>query len=279
LAPPLLRCGDCGLVIRNQAGGQEQVRGEFEAIYGNPQDEQRVQERRHPLYKEFLARYLPRPGRNRLLDVGCGSGMFLRLARAADWDVMGTEIAEAAAQAARAAGLSVRLGSLPAADLPESSFDVVTLWNVLDFLPDPLGHLRAVRRLLAPGGLLVARVSNLTFQSVVYRASCRLRPWPRLAAPLARQCFISQVGFNARSLRSTLERAGFERIEVRNSPPSYGDPYRTLSRGGDTAMQVVKRLVHGAARLIAACSGGQVLWGSSLLATAHRGGGPAARRD
>ncbi|HEX9900167.1 MAG TPA: hypothetical protein VGC81_13160, partial [Candidatus Methylomirabilis sp.] len=40
LDPPLMRCRGCGLVIRNQAGGQEQVRGGFEVIYGNPQDEQ-----------------------------------------------------------------------------------------------------------------------------------------------------------------------------------------------------------------------------------------------
>jgi len=277
--PPLMQCRGCGLVLRNQAGAQEQVRGGFEAIYRDPEDEQWVQERRRPLYEEFLARCRPVPGKNRLLDVGCGSGVFLRLARAANWDVMGTEIAEAAVQAARAAGLSVRLASLPTADLPESSFNVVTLWNVLDFIPDPLEHLRAARRILVPGGLLVARVGNLTFQSAVYRVSRRLRPWPRLAALLAKQRFISQVGFNARSLGCTLERAGFERIEISNSPPSYGDPYRTLPRGGDTALQAVKRLVYGAAWMMAACSGGRVLWGSSLLATALKGGEPAARGD
>ena len=276
---PMMRCRGCGLVFRNQAGAQEQVRGGFEVIYGDLEDEQWVQERRHPLYAAFLARCRPVPGKNRLLDVGCGSGKFLRLARAANWDVMGTEIAEAAVQAARAVGLSVRLASLPTADLPECSFDVITLWNVLDFIPDPLEHVRAARRLLVPGGLLVARVSNLTFQSAVYRVSRRLRPWPRLGAPVAKQHFMSQVGFNARSLRCTLERAGFERIEISNSPPSYGDPYRTLPRGGDTALQAVKRLIHGAAWMMAACSGGRALWGSSLLATAVKGGGLAARGD
>jgi SAM-dependent methyltransferase len=266
-------------VFRNQAGAEAQVRGGFEAIYSDPEEEQWVQERRRPLYAAFLARCRPAPGKNRLLDVGCGSGTFLRLARAANWDVMGTEIAEAGVQAARAAGLSVRLGTLPTGDLPEASFDVVTLWNVLDFIPDPLEHVRAARRLLVPGGFLVARVSNLTFQSAVYRVSQPLRPWPRLAAPLAKQRFMSQVGFNARSLRSTLERAGFERIEITNSPPSYGDPYRTLSRGGDTIMQATKCLVYGAAWVMAACTGGRVLWGSSLLATAVKGGGLAARGD
>ena len=275
--PPLVRCRACGLVFRNQEGAQSQVREEFEAIYGRPQDEQWVQDRRRPLYREFLARYHPIPGRNRLLDVGCGSGQFLHLARERGWEVMGTEIAEPAVRAAQAADLPVHLGSLTTLDLPESSCDVVTLWNVLDFIPDPVEHLRAAKRVLTPGGLLVARVANLAFQATVYRASCLLERWPRLAAPVAKQWFVSQVGFNARTLRRSLERAGFERIEITNSLPSHGDPYRTLPRGGDRALQAVKRSVYVLAWLIAACSGDRLLWGSSLLATAVKAGGPAAR--
>lgn len=275
--PPLVRCGACGFVFRNREAAQEHVREEFEAIYRSPQDEQRVQDRRIPLYQEFLSRYRPMPLRNRLLDVGCGCGQFLLLARERGWDVMGTEIAEAAAEAARAGGLPVRLGSLTTANLPESSFDVITLWNVLDFTSDPVEQVRVAKQILAPGGLLVARVSNLTFQSAVYRASRLLRWWPGLAALLARHHFVSQVGFNARTLRQTLERAGFERIEISNSRPSYGDPYRTLSRGSDQALQVVKQSIHALTWFIALCSGGRALWGSSLLATAVKQDGLAAR--
>ncbi len=274
---PLVRCGACGLVFQNQGGVQEQVRKEFEVVYGNPEDEQRVQLRRTPLYEEFLARYHPVAQRNRLLDVGCGQGQFLILAREHGWEVMGTEVAQAAVQAARAAELPVRLGSLATAVLPESSFDVITLWNVLDFTSDPIEQVRVAKRILAPGGLLVARVGNLTFQSAVYRAGHLLRRWPRLAAPFAKQHFVSKVGFNARTLRQTLERAGFERIEITNSRPSCGDPYRTLGGGGDRALQAVKRSVHALAYLIALCSGGRALWGSSLLAIAVKEGGPAAR--
>ena len=277
--PPLVRCRACGLVFRNQEGAQEQVREGFEVMYGDPRDEHRIQERRRPLYQEFLARYRPIPGENRLLDVGCGSGQFLRLARERGWDVVGTEIAEAAAEAARTAELPVRLGSLTTATLPESSFNVITLWNVLDFIPNPVAEIRAAQRILAPGGLLVLRVSNLAFQSKVYRASRMLRRWSRLAAPLAKQHFVGQVSFNARTLRHTLERAGFDQIEITNSMPTYGDPYRTLRRGGDRALQAVKRFVYGLAWLLAACSGGRVLWGSSLLARAVKQGESAARGD
>ena len=277
--PPLVRCRACGLVFRNQEGAQEQVREEFEVIYADPQEEERIQERRRPLYQEFLARYRPVPGGNRLLDVGCGSGQFLRLAREHGWDVVGTEISEAAVQAARGADLPVRLGSLTTATLPEASWNVVTLWNVLDFIPNPVAEIRGAQRLLAPGGLLVARVSNLAFQSKVYRASRLLRRWPGLATPLAKQHFVGQVSFNAWTLNLTLERAGFDQIEIINSMPTYGDPYRTLPRGGDRALQAVKRFVYGLAWLMAACSGDRVLWGSSLLARAVKQGESLAPGD
>lgn len=266
--PPLVRCCACGLVFQNREAAQEQVREEFEAIYRSPQDEQRVQDRRTPLYQEFLSRYRPIRPRNRLLDVGCGRGQFLLLARKRGWDVVGTEIAEAAAAAARARGLLVRLGSLTTADLPESSFDIVTFWNVLDFMPDPVEQMRAAKKALTPGGLLVARVSNLAFQSAAYRASRLLRWWPRVAASLAKQYVFTQISFNARTLRWTLERAGFGRAEVANSLPTRGDPYRTLGGGGDRALQAVKGCVFWLTWLLAACSGGRVLMGPSLLATA-----------
>ena len=119
-------------------------------------------------------------------------------------------------------------------------------------------------------------MSNLAFQSKVCQVGRLLRRWPRLAAPLAKQHFMGQVSFNARTLRHTLERAGFDQIEIINSMPTYGDPYRTLRRGDDRALQAVKRFVYGLAGLMATCSGGLVLWGSSLLARAVKQGESAA---
>ena len=271
--PPLVRCGGCGFVFRNLPHIQEQVQEEFDDRYQRPDDERQIQERRRSLYRGFLARYPPASGRNRLLDVGCGTGQFLLLAQAGGWDVVGIEIARAGVEAARRSGLTVHLGSLTTLGLPESSFDLVTLWNVLDFLPDPVEQARAAHRILAPGGVLVVRVVNLTPHAALYRASRLIRWWPRLAAFLARQYFFSPVSFSAWTLRHTLERAGFERIEVVNSLPTRGDPYRTLPRGGDRVLQTVKRGVFALTWLIAACSGGRVLVGPSLLATAVKEAG------
>lgn len=259
--PPLVRCGECGLVFRL----------EFGARHGRADDAQWVQARRGRLYGEFLARYRPVPGRNHLLDVGCGTGEFLRQAREAGWDVLGVEIAQEAVRAAHAAGLQVRVGSLVALGLPEASFDVVTFWDVLDFVPDPVEQAREAKRLLVPGGVLVLRVRNLTFHSAVYRLSRLVGWWPRLALPLERQYVFHQVSFDARTLRRTLAEAGFRRIEIANSAPTWGDPYRTLPRGGDRLLQIAKRFVAGLAWVIAAATAGRMLVGTSLVARAVKG--------
>ena len=273
--PPLVRCSQCGLVFRNLGGLQEGVREGFNTIYSQPAVEQWVQDRRVLLYRQFLARHHPAPGRNRLLDVGCGAGHFLALARERGWDVMGVEIAEAGAEDARTAGLPVLVGSLPSAALPESSFDLVTFWNLLDCVPDPLEQVRAAKRLLVPGGRFFVRVNNVTFHSALYRFSRLLRP--RSGDRLLKPYIFNQTSFSARTLRRTLEQAGFVHIEIGNSPPVYGDPYRVIPRGGDRLVQVLKRSVHGLAWLVATMTGGRLLWASSLMAEAVNDGSDAGR--
>ena len=258
---PLVRCRRCGLVFRT----------EYEAPHARLDDHERVQDRRGVLYGEFLQRFHPVPGRNRLLDVGCGAGEFLRQAKEAGWDVLGVEVAEEAVRVARAAGLPVCPGSLATLGLPAASFDAITFWDVLDFVADPVAEAREANRVLVPGGVLMLRVRNLAFHSAVYRLSRLVGWWPRLALPLAKQYVFHQLSFNAWTLRRTLAEAGFGRIEVTNSAPTWGDPYATLPRGGDRLLQIAKRSVSGATSLIATSTAGRLLWGSSLVARAVKG--------
>src|SRR5207245_4980531 len=92
--------------------------------------------------------------RGRLLDVGCALGDVLIEAKAAGWDVEGVEISPFAAQQARQRDLRVTVGRLEALDLAPSSFDVVTLYDTIEHVTDPVAMLAAARRLLVPGGLL-----------------------------------------------------------------------------------------------------------------------------
>jgi SAM-dependent methyltransferase len=155
-----------------------------------------------------LERWLPAPGR--ALDVGCASGEFLRLLAERGWDVVGIEPSRAAREAAaRSLGVGVvRAGTLEDGDLTPRSFDLVTLWDVLEHLPDPVGALRTIRGLLRSGGRLVVETQDVA--SPVARRLGRRWHHYKHAEHL--------VHFHEGTLGRALEQAGFEPLTFRAAP-------------------------------------------------------------
>jgi SAM-dependent methyltransferase len=107
------------------------------------------------------------PARARILDVGCAAGYFLRTAQRAGHDVHGVEVSAAiAGQAVQALGSErVFVGTLDDAVAARGwqprSFDLVTLWDVIEHVPDPQALLRTIRSLLAPNGRLLLETQNV----------------------------------------------------------------------------------------------------------------------
>lgn len=101
-------------------------------------------------------RHLPKPvGNARLLDVGAAAGFFVEQARLAGWDAEGLELNGWAAEYAREKlGVPVRRGSLEDAGYPDRSFAAVTLWEVIEHIPQPREFIREIARILQPGGVL-----------------------------------------------------------------------------------------------------------------------------
>lgn len=102
---------------------------------------------------------LSEPGR--LLDIGCSLGYFVEAANARGWQASGVEISPYAAEEAHSLGLDVLSGILENANYPDGAFDCVTMWDVLEHVPDPTEHMLEVRRVLAPGGLVAIGTPNL----------------------------------------------------------------------------------------------------------------------
>jgi len=97
-----------------------------------------------------------------LLDVGCGVGSFLRLARDKGYEASGVELSYYAAEYARNNfGLNVFNGELKDANLAPETFDIITLWHVLEHVTDPKKFLIEVNKLLKKDGLLVVEVPNI----------------------------------------------------------------------------------------------------------------------
>ena len=97
----------------------------------------------------------PAPGR-RLLDVGAAYGFAVSEACRAGWRAVGLEVSAAAARrAAAATGGCVALADVSLAPFPAQAFEAVTMWDVIEHLPDPHRAIACVARLLRPGGRLV----------------------------------------------------------------------------------------------------------------------------
>lgn len=94
------------------------------------------------------------PGR--LLDFGAGAGGFVEEATSrAGWDAIGVERSEAARANAAERGVTL-LADLP----PRGGFDVVTLWDVVEHLRDPVAVVTDLARLLRPGGVMFFETGN-----------------------------------------------------------------------------------------------------------------------
>jgi SAM-dependent methyltransferase len=99
----------------------------------------------------------------RILDVGCGDGFHLRLLRdfgRPGWKLEGVDASARAVEAARRAGLTVHLGTVELLALPAAAYDLILLIATIEHVDDPAGVLRAVRRLLKPGGRVVIVTDN-----------------------------------------------------------------------------------------------------------------------
>jgi SAM-dependent methyltransferase len=105
---------------------------------------------------------LPYQGQGRLLDYGCGSGWYAEQMRELGWQVTGMDFsAYAAEQVQRHFGIPTLTGTLPHAQVPPGSFDVITMGAVLEHVHDPHRLIAAAVEALAPGGYLVLSVPNL----------------------------------------------------------------------------------------------------------------------
>ncbi len=224
----VIRCDDCGFVY-SQADiapstieslyGEEYYRRRSQYYFENAVTDGSAHQRdgstdafQHGL--DLLAQH--RPGKGRLLDLGCAIGVFVKLAEQNGWDAQGVDISKFAVKYAREAlGVEATAGQLETLAFPDNHFDVVTLWDVVEHLVNPIAKMREVRRILKDDGILLLDTPN-------ERALLR---------KLARAMFLTSGGtlrypvrklyhefhlcyFDATSLGRLLDEAGFEVVHL-----------------------------------------------------------------
>lgn len=203
-----LRCNNCGLICLHPLPDQAELAEHYNEAYYRPWMEEQASAR-DILWRRRLA-LLDKAGRpGRLLDVGCGNGAFLKLAREGGWHVGGTELSVwAAAYGVRELGLDVRHGDILSVDLGAERFDAVTMWHVLEHTHSPRANMERIAALLKPGGVFIGALPNA--DNRLLRAAYPLA-WGKLLRyyqPGTREVHLFH--FTPETLSAMLEKCGFE---------------------------------------------------------------------
>jgi 2-polyprenyl-3-methyl-5-hydroxy-6-metoxy-1,4-benzoquinol methylase len=162
----LVRCGDCGLAYIINPPSADELKRIYSAesnyhvqLHDPASDTWRSFERLAEKHMAFVSQQI---GGGRVLDVGCSTGHFLALARQRGFEVAGAEFSPDSAKVARAHfGLEVTGGSIHDVAAPDGAFDLVTMFDVIEHVPDPAADIAKAFQLVKPGGSFVLSTPNI----------------------------------------------------------------------------------------------------------------------
>lgn len=233
----ILQCRACGLGVTVPTPSAAQLAEFNRSAYGAEERAAAYASRSAELEKRYAAhiariKYFKPEGS--LLDVGCNIGVFMKAAREAGFAVTGVEMnSSCAAYGREKFGLDIRHASLEGAAFPEGAFDVVTMYDVLEHVPDPLIFLSVARRALKPGGLLAVQSPNLnSFMAWLLRENWNWLTTPDHLyhfTPGALERLLGAHGFSVRMVRTWEPAADFSG-NIFSGLPARGGAGRALRK-------------------------------------------------
>lgn len=201
----------CGLAFVVPQPARPEIEHVYDQGYYSSWEDQ--EPRRTRIWSRRIERLQMPAGRpGRLLDVGCGTGTFLGVARRRGWEVVGTELSRHGADTATKEGFLVHTGEVWEADLPPGMFDAVSCWHVIEHVTDPRRLLTECYRVMRPGGTLVLATPNLDDR--IFRAAYFLARGRRACLFESGERELHLFFFSASTLERLAREVGFERISL-----------------------------------------------------------------
>ncbi len=200
-------------LYREGTGSVPELKSYYSFCYENTPSNPLVQ-----LYERWLDVMESCRSPGRLLDVGCGTGLFMDVARKRGWTPCGVdECSEAIEHSREQFGLEAREGTFAGLRSEGRSFEAISMWDIIEHTREPVELLEAARECLAPGGILALSTPNQRSILDVVAGSLYRVSGGRVRAPLEK-FYIEQhfLYFTPETLESALNRAGFQLALLRH---------------------------------------------------------------
>lgn len=152
----LQQCRDCGFVFAVQIPTVAELTAHYNTYSRNDYISPITVKR----YEELLDGFEAYRKTNKIIDVGCGNGHFLKVALQRGWEVYGTEYTDEAIAQCKAKGILMQQGELNPANYATESFDVITSFEVLEHINTPHQEIKHFHTLLRQGGLVYLTTPN-----------------------------------------------------------------------------------------------------------------------
>jgi 2-polyprenyl-3-methyl-5-hydroxy-6-metoxy-1,4-benzoquinol methylase len=231
------QCGRCGLLFKILLPSAKALPEYYDERYAGSDYWSRNEAAGHDIdrFLQVITR-VRASSAGTLLDIGCGQGQFLHRAAQQGFAATGVEMNPVLGARARAGGVEVVIGDFLGTSLEGRRFDVITMFDLIEHVVDPVAALRRCRALLAPGGLLMLYTPNHSGLIVKTARLLHRLSGGRIAGPLAEifDC-LHVVFFDARTLRRAVQAAGLDVIETMTWPY---DPSRSRQAQGVAAVAV-----------------------------------------
>ena len=208
-----VKCIACGLVFVTPQPTRKFLTDAYTEDYFRPwlQDQRKQRSKMWQSRLNTLRRLSKTKGH--LLDVGCGDGLFLELARNDGWLVTGTEISSFAMTYGRdQVGLNIIQGDILEIEFPAKEFAAITMWHVLEHTTSPLETLSKLRGVLKDNGVLIIAVPNLENKLSQWLYWLIKGKRLHLFDPGDRELHLFH--FNSKTIRLALEKAGFRVVTI-----------------------------------------------------------------
>jgi 2-polyprenyl-3-methyl-5-hydroxy-6-metoxy-1,4-benzoquinol methylase len=239
-------CSSCRCLFLNPMPGSEEIAGFYPTQYWWNSAKPGALKKLESIYRKlalsghiaFVTRAAGKFSGPDLLDVGCGSGTLLGLLKQRGFRPIGVDFSAEAAQTAESEnGVRVVVGSLAQAAFPDRSFDIVTLFHVMEHVANPREVLSEVSRILKPDGVVVLQVPNIdSWQFKAFGAK-----WYGLDIPR------HVIDYSKAAMLGLLKDSGFEPRRIKhfnlrdNAPALVSSMFPSL----DPVSRAVRQRKHG----------------------------------